>query len=292
MKKLFSILFAIMVTSISAFSQTSIKLPYFKEYNESSKKWPTEWLSSKKEFDFIPILNIKKLDNEIFTINIDFGGSSSGIFKSNLVYDPAETKRIQKNNANENLMAYRYTGLDDYLWTENITLDEIWSNPNKWTSSSNAKIYTFEKSIGNKSVYSANLTSQAVKKFPVNFSSTNKQIKGTWEGYTPWTSVPANSYFELKVITELKVYSFKYFENGTLKMNYDITYNEAKTKELRKENNSISCYKINGSKDAWIYLLNTTMGNLFVNTNKWSNDNNAVVSIVDLEKNGKLIKIK
>ncbi|MCW2260161.1 MULTISPECIES: hypothetical protein [Sphingobacterium] len=292
MKKLFSLLFAIIITCMNAFSQTSIKLPYFKEFNETSKKWPVEWLSSKKEFDFIPILSIKKLDNEIFTINIDFGGSSSGIFKNNVVYDPAETKKIQKNNANTNLMAYRYTGSDDYLWTENITLNEIWTNPTKWTSSSNAKIYTFEKSIGNKSVYSANLAVQSAKKFPVKFISTNKQIKGTWEGFTNWTSVPTNSYFELKVITELKVYNFKYFENGTLKMNYDITYNDAKTKELRKENNTISCYKVNGSQDAWVYLLNTTMGNIFLNPDKWSNENNAVVSIVDLQKNGKLIKIK
>ncbi len=294
MKKLFS-LCLLLAFFTNVYAQATINLPYYKEYNAATKKWATSWSDSKKEYGFVPNLTIKKVDSDIFNIEIYYGGSSSGIIKSNVVYDPTKTAEIRKSNSNNNLLAYRYTGSKDYIWTSNITLAEIVANKSKWTSSADAKIYLMEASQGSSTVYSAtnaSSTTQTAKNFPISFLAKKTKIKGTWGDWSNWSPAPSKSYFELKVITEGKVYSFKYYQDGKLIKNYTITYNNEHTQKNRVHDPKVNCYKINESTDDWIYLHNTTIGNLFKNPEKWSDENSAVISILDDEKTGYFLRIK
>lgn len=128
-------------------------------------------------------------------------------------------------------------------------------------------------------------------KFPVNFSSKSTLIKGTWSNWSSWSQVK-NIYFELTTITQGKIYNFRYFENGVMTKNYTITYNADATNKKKAENQNVNCYKINDSKDDWIYLYDTTMGSLMKTSTKWADSNNASISILDDEKTGYFVRIK
>lgn len=286
-----------LITSVCAIAQTTLKLPQEKmieHQNNSWQKWPATWESTQKKYDFVPNVTIRKVDEDIYSVEFYFGGSSSGIFRENIIFDPTETAKIRKSQSNNSLSAYRYSGSKDYLWTEGVTIAELYKTPSKWTSVANAKMYTWQYSLGSATVYkgqSAAPTSPLEQKYTVNFKSKKQKIKGTWGSWSGWDPVK-NSYFELKVITEGRVFNFKYYEHGKMVKNYDITYDDAHTKEARAQNEKTSCYKINGSGDDWVYLMNTSMTNILANSGKWSNENDAVILILDDEKTGFFTRIK
>lgn len=294
MRKVLLVAAATMLSSIFAGAQSTLQLPYEKSVGKNGntwESWPKDWVSTQKEYNFVPNVTIKKIDNEIFSVEFYFGGSSSGILKDNVVYDPTETAKIRKSNSKNTLHAYRFTGSKDYLWTDGVTLAELYSNPKKWTSTKNARIYTWQHSLGSATIYAAQGPAQPAKKYPVSFTSTSKLIKGTWSDWSQWRSIK-NAYFELQVVEERRVFNFKYYENGKLTKNYQIVYDGNHTKARRDENQNVSCYKIKGSKDDWIYLMNTSMTNILANPDKWSKENNAVIAILDDEKTGHFIRIK
>lgn len=297
MKKVLIMTAAVAFTALTSMAQTTINLPYSMSVGKTNGKWeswPKNWEDAAKQGSFVPNLTIKKVDSDIFSIDIYFGGSSSGIIQSNVVYDPTETAKIRKSHSNDKLTAYRYTGSKDYIWTENITLADIQKSGSKWTSTPNAKLYTWEHSLGSATVYKAKASAPAVvgKKYPTTFTASKKKVKGTWADWSSWSTAPKNSYFELAVITEGRVYNFKYYESGKLVKNYEITYDDTKTQNLKAQNSKIACYKIKGTKDNWVYLLNTTMRNVFANPDKWSNEKDAVIVILDDEKTGQYTRIK
>ena len=129
-------------------------------------------------------------------------------------------------------------------------------------------------------------------KFPVNFTSKSTLIKGTWSNYSSWSQAK-NTYFELSTIKDGSIYNFRYFENGVLTKNYTITYDSDRTTKTKESTNkNVNCYKINDSKDDWIYLYDTTMRGLMSNSAKWSESNDATISILDDEKTGFFMRIK
>lgn len=293
MKKLLLTTLALMLSVLFVSAQTSIKLPYSKSTgltNGKWEKWPSKWESEKVEFGYIPILYIKKIDSEIYQLQLDQGGSSSGIFKENVIYDAEKTKELRKSNPN--LTAYRYTGSKDYVWTDNVTLNQLSSDASKWTSVSDAKLYFWNPSLGSATLYSAQASLQAAQKFKVTFKSTKSKVKGTWADWSPWTTLAKNSYFELKMLKENKVYSFKYYENGKLTKDYTITYSSEETKDFQKSKKNAFAYKIEGGKDEYVYLLNTSMSSIFNNPDRWSNENDAHIYIMDDVKSGNQTYIK
>lgn len=295
MNKLLFTTLALIMSTLFVTAQTSIKLPYSKMTELSNgkwNKWPSKWESQKTLYNYVPTLYIKKLDSEIYELRLDQGGS--GVFKENVIYDPEKTKEIRKSNSNENLSAYRYTGSKDYLWTDNVSLKMLSDKPSNWTSVANAKIYIWNTSMGSATLYVPSIpkSTPAIQKYKVSFKATRKLIKGTWADWSSWKTVPSNSYFELKIIRENREYNFKYYENGKVVKNFNITYNDTKTKEAQKKTKNASAYTINNQTDQWVYLQNTTMKSIFNNPDKWSQENNAVIQIVDDKTSGSQIQIK
>lgn len=287
---------ALLMSAMLVSAQKSIKLPYSRNIEKKNGKWAEwskTWESEKTLNGYIPILYVKKLDTDIYELQIDYGGSSSGIFKEKVVYDPSETAKVRKSNSKNTLTVYRYTGsTDNYLWTDNITLNEIASTPSKWTSNKDAKIYIWDFQQGSASLYSAQASLQEAQKYKVNFKATKSLIKGTWADWSSWKTIPSNSYFELKIITENRVYNFKYYEGGKVVKDYNITYDSDKTKTIREKIKNSSAYKIDGGNNEWVYLQNTTMGNIFANPDKWANEKDAVILISDYKMSGNQTRIK
>lgn len=291
MKKLLLTAAAALLTSISAMAQSTPLLLNYAKTRDINESWPKEWEKQNAAVGGVPSITIKKIDNDIFKVEINMGGTWTQV--NNVVYDPTETARIRKVNNSTSLTAYRFTESKDYIWTKNTTLAELYSSPSKWKTNADAMIYTWEHSLGSASLYRYQLPPQPAKKYNVHFSATKRVIKGTWADWSDWSTAPQNSYFELGVVTERSVYNLKYYENGKLTKNYNITYNDQKTKSSRAASKveQVSWYKINGTKDDWIYLLNTSMGNMLSNPDKWS-ENNAVVAILDYEKTGYQTRLK
>lgn len=291
---LFTVALLIM-SSVFVTAQTSIKMPYSKSIELSNGKWgkwPSKWESEKKLNNYVPTLYIKKIDSEIYELQLDQGGS--GVFKENVIYDPVKTKEIRKSTSNESLSAYRYTGSKDYLWTDNVSLKMISSKSSSWTSVPNAKIYIWNTSMGSATLYAPSIpkSTPAVQKYKVNFKATKKLIKGTWTNWSSWKTVPSNSYFELKIIREKREYNLKYYEKDKIVKDFNITYDSKKTKEIQEKTKNASAYSINGQTNQWVYLQNTSMSSIFNNPDKWSNENNAVIQIVDYKKSGNQTQIK
>lgn len=147
MKKMLFTLIAIMISTLFANAQQVIELPYSKFLIKGDSKWgkwDSKWNSEVAEVGSSPLLILKKENNTTFWILkvSNFPESEIGVFDK-LIYDSAKTEEIRKKNSNENLTAYKYEDSPSnlYLWTEHVTLDEIYRSQSKWNTTKNAKIY-------------------------------------------------------------------------------------------------------------------------------------------------------
>lgn len=284
---------ASMITPLAISAQVTIELPYSRNVEISNGqwgKWSPKWESEKAINGFVPNVTVKKSDDEVYKVTFYYGGSSSGMAEETVVYDPTETGRIRKSNSDNSLNAYRYTGTSkDFIWTQGFSLKDLAKSKSAWTSKPNARLYTINPSLGSGTMYAGAMPS---KRFSTNFVANRQKVKGTWDNWSSWNPVPRNSYFELQMISENSKYIFKYYENDKLIKNYEITYSDAMTKEIRKNNDKAYAYSIDGFKNGYIYLLNTAMSAVLKNPEKWSKENDAVIVILDDEKTGKRTRIK
>lgn len=124
-----------------------------KDDNNKWESWPKQWENNKEHF--VPTLRVRKQAPSKFRLEIYFGGSSSGIFVYDVVYSQLETDKVRKRLKNENIYVYKSLEMDDIIWTENFSLEEILDAPQKWETIKNAKFYTWEHTLGSASVYKA-----------------------------------------------------------------------------------------------------------------------------------------
>lgn len=124
-------------------------------------------------------------------------------------------------------------------------------------------------------------------KFDVNFIKTKVKIKGTWDDWSPtWTKPAKKSYVQVSMITENRVYNIRYYEDNKKIRDYDVTYNDQKTQQIRKDwkNENVWCYKINDSNDDWVFLKGGSFGVLYKEPTKWMNTTDAQIYFMDDEK--------
>lgn len=161
MKKTFLIILAMTIATFLANAQKAIELPYSKMIlkleNGKWDKWPSKWSSELEVIGKSPKLVVKKINNKTYAIRYlsNFGDVPDGPFE-NVIYDFEKTEKLRKSNSKSTLTAYRYIGSSTYLWTSNITLDEIAENPSKWKNTKNAKIYIWGKKSA--ALYTSGLT--------------------------------------------------------------------------------------------------------------------------------------
>lgn len=284
----------VLLTCVSyAMAQTRIEFPYSKSIgmtNGKWDKWESTWTNLERDASYVPGFTVKHVGGGTYYYVMDEGGTSD--FTEEVIYDSAETEKIRKHNSNNSLTAYKFADSRNYLWTENITLKQITNDPSSWKSTSNAQIYIWSYDLGSADLYSAQGSVLPAQKYKISFKATKSQIKGTWAEWSSWSTMPRNTYFELKIIRENREYNFKLYENGKLVKNYNITYDPERTKTVRENISSASAYKINGKDGEWIYLLNTNMRNIFSNPDKWSQEKDAVIHLADYKQSGVQTRIK
>ncbi|MBB6682620.1 hypothetical protein H4O20_14320 [Aequorivita sp. 609] len=291
MKKLIiSCIILMCATMVKA--QVRIELPYSRSIeikNGKWESWPSNWDSEKQLYGSIPSLAVQHLSGGSYEVKLYDGGD---MYTDKVIYDSVETEKIRKQFTNNHLTAYKYADSKNYLWTDNITLKQIAKSPSLWVSTAKAQIYLWEHELGNAILYTAKTIASAPKNYKTSFKATKKYIKGTWAAWSAWQTMPSNTYFQLNMLRENSEYNFKYYEGGSLVKNYNITYDSARTKSVRKETKNATAYKINGSSNEYIYLLNTAMSTIMNNPDKWSQEKDAVILIADINKSGIQTKIK
>jgi len=145
MKKIILTIFVLITTTLFVNAQQVIELPYSKMINKNAGKWDkwnSKWDSEEGNVGSNPLIIFKKESNTKFSLLFisNFPESMTGVFED-VVYDADKTKQIRKKNSNPNLTAYKFLNSKRYVWTDNITLEEICRDPSKWKKTKNAKIY-------------------------------------------------------------------------------------------------------------------------------------------------------
>lgn len=148
MRKIFLTIFVITATTLFANAQQIIELPYSKMINKNAEKWDkwnSKWDSEEDNVGSSPLIIFKKESSTKYWLMFisNFPESMTGVFED-VVYDTDKTRQIREKNSNPNLTAYKYENSGRYLWTDNITLDEICRDPSKWKATKNAKIYFWD----------------------------------------------------------------------------------------------------------------------------------------------------
>lgn len=304
MKKIISLLSLLTILTFAGYAQqATLYLQYYKsiEKNEGKwTKWPTEIQDAKKNNEYITELTIKKIDSEIFNVDFYYGGSMRGMFTDNVVYDPTKTESVRKANNNKNITCYRMTGTKtNFIWTENITLAELYANPSKWKTTPNAKIYTWDEDneYGYATVFYGSVSSTQsapfAKNFKITFKDESTKVKGSWTAFPKnYTTAPSNTYVQIKVIKDRLKFNFKYYENGKLVKDYNITYDDVQTKKKRETNPNISIYTIDGSTTDFIELHNISITGIINDPKSWETLNNAVIFIRDGGKTNTNTRLK
>lgn len=273
-------------------AQVRIDLPYSRSIDLKNGKWeswPSKWESEKEIYGSIPSLSVKHISGGTYEIKLYEGGD---MYTDRVTYDAAETEAKRQQSSNNNLTAYKYADSKNYLWTENLNLKQIVSTPHLWKSTTKAQIYLWEHDLGSAYVYTANTVTLAPRIYNISFKATQKYIKGTWAAWSDWQTMPSNTYFQLNMLKENSEYNFKYYEGGSLVKNYNITYDSDRTKTVREDTKNATAYKINGSTNEYIYLLNTAMSTIMKNPTKWSQEKDAVILISDINKTSTQTRIK
>ncbi|MCZ4319209.1 hypothetical protein O4H26_09415 [Aequorivita viscosa] len=291
MKKLI-ISFVIIMCATMVSAQVRIDLPYSKSIslkNGKWDKWPSDFLSEQKEFGSTPALSVRLVSGSTYEIK---HYDSGDVYTDKVTYDSAETEKVRKSSSNNMITVYKYEDSRNYLWTENLNLKQIASSPSLWKTTLNAKIYLMEYDISSAIVYTYKTVTIAPKNYKTSFKATKKLIKGTWADWSSWETMPSNTYFQLNMLRENSEYNFKYYESGKLAKNFNITYDSDRTKTVRENTKNATAYKINGSNNEYIYLLNTAMSTIMNNPDKWSQEKDAVIIIADINKTSTQTRIK
>lgn len=166
MKKTILTIFAIAASILFANAQQVIELPFSKGIIKNDSKWgkwDSKWNSEVEEMGSSPLLIIRKVDKNTFSVLMvsNFPESMTGVFE-NVIYDKIKTNQIREKNSNPNLNAYKYANSSRYLWTDNVTLDEIYQNQSKWNNTKNAKIYFWDKNGASLYTSGASLTEKNI----------------------------------------------------------------------------------------------------------------------------------
>jgi len=167
MKKTLFIIFTIVLSSVVTNAQQEFELDYFKmimKTNNKWGKWDSKWtlgeFSNGKNMKFV----VKKIDDSTFGVRYisAYGDNPPEPFKE-IIYDPIETEKTRKNYLNPNLTVYKYKGEEEYIWTDNITLNDIAKDSSKWTTTKKAKMYAWTSDGGLLYTSGTNLKPEQIK---------------------------------------------------------------------------------------------------------------------------------
>lgn len=167
MKKTLSTILIITLTSIAANAQQSFELDYYKmiiKINSEWGKWESKWapgtFSNGENMKFV----VHKIDDSTFEVKYisAYGDDLSEPFKE-IIYDPIETEKIRNNHSNPYLTVYKYKESEEYIWTDNITLNDLARDSSKWTSTKEAKMYAWTSDGGLLYTSGTNLKPEQIK---------------------------------------------------------------------------------------------------------------------------------
>lgn len=151
---------ALIVCVTFASAQVKINLPYAKSIgfeNGKWSEWPSNYVSIRAEFGILPSLSVKLINDDTFDIELEEVRTADGATTERVLFDPEETKRARKANANDKIMVYKFKDSDNHIWTENLSLTEIANNPSTWRKLEEAKIYFWDEDFGSAYVYANRL---------------------------------------------------------------------------------------------------------------------------------------
>lgn len=169
MKKTLFTIFIITLTSLTTNAQQAIELDYFKMILKTKNKWgkwDSKWSSGEFSNGENMKLIVKKIDDSTFGIKY------ISAYEDNLpepfqkiIYDPIETEKIRKNHSNSNLTVYKHINNEEYIWTDNITLNDLAKDSSKWTTTKKAKMYAWTSEGGILYTSGTNLKPEQIKSY-------------------------------------------------------------------------------------------------------------------------------
>jgi hypothetical protein len=124
------------------FAQASIRCTAYKQIDDISDLWPSEWTTFSSEGRTNPRIVIEDVSDEgttVYRITMYINGSEEGS-DFDVTYDSTETNDIRDSWDTDEVYCYKdYLG--DYIYTEGLSLRDLVKDQSLWASRDNSKIY-------------------------------------------------------------------------------------------------------------------------------------------------------